>query len=339
MQSSTCSNDSNPYTKHRAVIIFDWDDTICPSSFVDQWKFDTFRELPLHFQNIFLEVGRCAERCLDAASRHGTVIIITNSDDGWVKFSAERFVPNLLPCLGRYQIVSARTRYERFYPNQPLCWKAAAFAHEVNEIYQCCGSNNTPVDCDDSNTSTPSLVSTDDSNTSTPSLVSTDDSSSESSWSCPPPSSKKPSSKNIYTTCKRERNKQVISFGDSMEERTAVKIVASQLHALSKSVMFVTMPSPMQLIGQLNLLTTYMDFVCQHPSNLDLEINPEQAKKSAVNSTKNCDLLSFQPMQCGAEERLSDLSLAAPVTIVTSMLNDVVSEEFTRRDSKITNPN
>ena len=45
-------------------------------------------------------------------------------------------MPNLVPVIAKYRIVSARTRYERFYPNQPLCWKAAAFAHEVNEIYE-----------------------------------------------------------------------------------------------------------------------------------------------------------------------------------------------------------
>jgi len=55
------------------VIIFDWDDTICPSSFVDQWKVDTFSDLPLHFQNMFNEVGKCAEKCLDAAAEFGEV--------------------------------------------------------------------------------------------------------------------------------------------------------------------------------------------------------------------------------------------------------------------------
>ena len=30
------------------MLIFDWDDTICPSSFVDQWKVEHIRELPLH---------------------------------------------------------------------------------------------------------------------------------------------------------------------------------------------------------------------------------------------------------------------------------------------------
>jgi hypothetical protein len=32
----------------RAVLIFDWDDTILPSSFVDQWNIEHFEELPAH---------------------------------------------------------------------------------------------------------------------------------------------------------------------------------------------------------------------------------------------------------------------------------------------------
>jgi len=30
------------------VIIFDWDDTICPSTFVDRGKVDKYQDLPLH---------------------------------------------------------------------------------------------------------------------------------------------------------------------------------------------------------------------------------------------------------------------------------------------------
>lgn len=32
----------------RAVLIFDWDDTICPSSFVDKSQIENFKDLPLH---------------------------------------------------------------------------------------------------------------------------------------------------------------------------------------------------------------------------------------------------------------------------------------------------
>jgi hypothetical protein len=35
------------FPERRSVLIFDWDDTICPSSFVDQWKIDNFEELPV----------------------------------------------------------------------------------------------------------------------------------------------------------------------------------------------------------------------------------------------------------------------------------------------------
>lgn len=41
-------------SSRHAVLIFDWDDTICPSSFVDQWKIEHFKELPLHVRNDFI---------------------------------------------------------------------------------------------------------------------------------------------------------------------------------------------------------------------------------------------------------------------------------------------
>ena len=213
--------------------------------FIIRRKIEHYNELPLHVQNTLDSIGKYAEKCLDEASEYGEVIIITNSDDGWVKFSAERYVPYLLPVIERYRIVSARTRYERFYPNQPLCWKAAAFAHEVNEIFKDC------VDVD-----TTSSVD---------SMVLTDDSSSDSSSS----------------ECMVKTRKEVISFGDSMEERTAVKIVANQLEAHPKSVMFLSAPNPAQIIGQLAMLTEHMQFVNDHELDLDIEISLEQADDRA----------------------------------------------------------
>ena len=76
--------------------------------------------------------------------------------------------------------------------------------------------------------------------------------------------------------------REVISFGDSMEERTAVKIVSGQLSAVPKSVMFVSSPTPEQLIGQLSMLTGHMKYICENASSLDLEISPQQAEKCAA---------------------------------------------------------
>lgn len=232
---------------------------------------------------MFYEVGKCAEKCLNAAAKHGEVIIITNSDDGWVKFSAERFVPKLLPCLEQFRIISARTRYERFYPNQPLCWKAAAFAHEVNEIYSASNKMErkklvNPVEDDAA-----SFLSKEDwestANTSLSSL--TDDFASVIPSRRSQPNFIRRSKKTMPQPLPSFSKKEVISFGDSMEERTAVKIVANQLKATPKSVMFINNPSPIQLIGQLNMLTSNMDFVCGNDASLDLEISPRQAIRAA----------------------------------------------------------
>ena len=205
------------------------------------------------------------------------VIIITNSDDGWVHFSAERFVPNLLPVLSKYRIVSARTRYEHFYPGQPLCWKAAAFAHEVNETFAALEvkiksrSRTETQDSDNTlNSSSDSLVSTDDSSNDSQSSIEGDT-----------PSGTCFNSKHGKTLINSSPRREVISFGDSMEERTAVKIVSGQLSAVPKSVMFITTPTPLQLIGQLTMLTAHMKFVCENSSSLDLEISSDQAQKCA----------------------------------------------------------
>lgn len=82
--------------------------------------------------------------------------------------------------------------------------------------------------------------------------------------------------------CQRE----IISFGDSMEERTAVRIVSDQLDATSKSVMFVPSPTPLQIIGQLHMLTSHMKFVCEHRTSLDLEISLDQAQRCAESFVK-----------------------------------------------------
>ncbi len=232
------------------------------------------------------DLGRTAEKCLAAAAKYGEVIIITNSDDGWVHFSCQRYLPFLLPVISKYRIVSARTDYEHFYPGQPLCWKAAAFAHEVNETFaesdlkRSISEERNSMEIDTNRVSADNRIKN-----ASPfdSLASTDDSSDDSrnDRKVRLIRKKRPSSKST---------REIISFGDSMEERTAVKIVAEQLMALPKSVMFISSPTPEQLVGQLSMLQSHMKYICTHLSSLDLEISPQQAEKCAagvLNSSRN----------------------------------------------------
>lgn len=64
---------SPPTSNNSAMIIFDWDDTILPSSFVDKSSSDNLSELSEQYQSIFREIEICTEKCFEAASKYGEV--------------------------------------------------------------------------------------------------------------------------------------------------------------------------------------------------------------------------------------------------------------------------
>ena len=104
----------------------------------------------------------------------------------------------------------------------------------------------------------------------------TEDNTTASSSSSPPPA------RDSGADMKRE----IISFGDSHEERTAVNIVSKQFNATSKSIMFMNAPSLLQIIGQLHMLTNHMKFVCDNAGSLDLQITSDQADRCAYSYLK-----------------------------------------------------
>lgn len=79
----------------------------------------------------------------------------------------------------------------------------------------------------------------------------------------------------------RPPRREVISFGDSMEERTATRIVSNQLDSVAKTVMFLSSPDPVQVIAQLEIVANHMEQVCTRESPLDTEITLEQTRSSA----------------------------------------------------------
>ena len=64
---------SPPPSNESSVIIFDWDDTILPSSFVDRSQSDNLSELPPQTRALFREIEVCTEKCLEAAASYGEV--------------------------------------------------------------------------------------------------------------------------------------------------------------------------------------------------------------------------------------------------------------------------
>ena len=70
-----------------------------------------------------LEASVC--NLLELAFSYGEVHIVTNAEAGWVELSASKFIPAVLPLLGRTKVISARSTYERMFPDAPYKWKVS----------------------------------------------------------------------------------------------------------------------------------------------------------------------------------------------------------------------
>jgi len=108
--------------KHQTVIIFDWDDTLLCTSFLNEHE-GQISDVERRLQAL----GSAAKSLLEMAKQLGNVFIITNAVDGWVEFTTQTYMLSLLPILEDIQIISARERYEERHPNDLSMWKALTF--------------------------------------------------------------------------------------------------------------------------------------------------------------------------------------------------------------------
>lgn len=210
---ATCAHTENSegnFSKEETCIVFDWDDTLFPSSFIERKRLihttGHISDLPVEMQRGFQQLENRISGLLSLACDFGTVLIITNAQKGWVELVVSKFMPGMLKLLDSIRVVSARSSFERLFPGDPLCWKAAAFAHELHLIQR---EEGTAL-------------------------------------------------------------RNILSFGDSQEERTAVKIAAGQLQSKAKSVKFVDTPSPKQLHQQMEVVHKCLEWICRYHGDLDV---------------------------------------------------------------------
>jgi len=109
---------------HQTLIIFDWDDTLLCSSFLS--SLDGAVISPAAQQQLD-DCAAASFKLLELAMSLAHTIIVTNGVTGWVESSAAHWAPSLLPLLRKVHIISARSRYEAIYPQNPMKWKAELF--------------------------------------------------------------------------------------------------------------------------------------------------------------------------------------------------------------------
>jgi hypothetical protein len=120
------------------LIIFDWDDTIFPTTWLlNEGLLDSDTTIDLVQSALLQTLEEHAARTLQTAMQYGKVVIITNAIQDWVEQSCGMFMPSLLPFIQHFEIVSARSTYESKDAPSPTSWKKLAFAREVEGF---CGS-------------------------------------------------------------------------------------------------------------------------------------------------------------------------------------------------------
>jgi hypothetical protein len=117
------------------IFIYDWDDTLLCTSY--------FKKNDIFTDNFFLttndkkQLNNLEKKVYDLLKlsiENGTTYIITNSADGWIQWSVEKFYPTLYPLLDKLIIKSARSLYEKKYPGNLKKWKIQTFLELEQEL-------------------------------------------------------------------------------------------------------------------------------------------------------------------------------------------------------------
>ena len=121
-------NPINKEKKFNSLFIFDWDDTLLPTSFLSPGGyFNPNIELSKEDTLKLLKIEKKVLELLTNSIEKGEVYIITNARKDWVEFSARRFYPKIIDILPKIRIISAREEYENIFPNDLRKWKMQSF--------------------------------------------------------------------------------------------------------------------------------------------------------------------------------------------------------------------
>lgn len=130
----TLSAENNrTFSRSETLILFDWDDTLLPSSWLSERQLTLDPSCnPSEQEQAYLDaIANTVCSLLVAAVHCGRVVVVTNAESGWVDLSAAKFMPTVLETLNLWHIsvISARSEFESVHLQHPVQWKVEAFRH------------------------------------------------------------------------------------------------------------------------------------------------------------------------------------------------------------------
>ncbi len=123
------------------IFLFDWDDTIMFTSYLypdGQYNKATLNNedsLINKLNSGFLQIlENQIIALLTKAISNGHTYIITNANSEWIEQSSKLVYPNLVKILKDTINISARSWFEKEFPESPKSWKKACF-EEIGKVY------------------------------------------------------------------------------------------------------------------------------------------------------------------------------------------------------------
>jgi len=121
---------SPPEFSPERVTVFDWDDTLCPSTALKAMGFD----LEMPYYGITKEVTDMCDTVaphtaavIRRAKEYGKVVIVTNATKDWVEMCVQLLMPSIRDVVLSVPIISAANLYAYTYHKNPMVWKNLTF--------------------------------------------------------------------------------------------------------------------------------------------------------------------------------------------------------------------
>ena len=128
----------NPELKnkhHNSLIIFDWDDTLLPTSFlVSDGTFPEDIELSRKEKEKMKKIEQAVGCILEKSIEKGSTYIITNAHVNWIEYTINKFYSNIINLFNKIKIISARKEYEYTFPGNVRQWKIEAFLNILRDF-------------------------------------------------------------------------------------------------------------------------------------------------------------------------------------------------------------
>jgi hypothetical protein len=231
----------------QAVILFDWDDTLCPT----HWIRDNFQSLlkpapdEAWAQKPLRELEAEVLKLMDLAMELGRVVIVTNALEPWVTTSCKNFLPGLLPLVETTRVVYARSIYTSYGIDKPE-ERPKVSARLVQSGFS---SSAAPL----SNPAAPRLWK-------------------ENAFHI--------CLNDLHSEYERQSWKNIVCIGDSTVEHEAVRLVTAQRpnrkrRCYTKTAKFLEEPNIQELIAQVKMMQGALPRMVEYEGGLDIEIGED----------------------------------------------------------------